>query len=909
MLKFNDPSQNFLEGYQNPIDGFFNPKSVALVGATEKNPSVARTILSNLIKHGYKGSIFPINPKYQSVLDLKCYPSIESINQPIDLVIIVTPAKTVPPIVKSCVQKNVSSIIIISAGFKEAGPEGIKLENEIIQTIQNTNTRIIGPNCLGLMNPHIGLNATFSADIAKKGNLAFISQSGAMCTSVLDWSLKENVGFSAFISIGSMADVQFGDLIQYLGNDPKTDVILIYMESIGDPRLFLSSAKKVALTKPIVLIKAGRTQAAQKAAASHTGSLAGSDDAFDSAIRRVGVLRVDQIEDLFDMALTLSKQPIPKGPNLTIVTNAGGPAVLATDGAILGGAKMTELEQKTIDKLSEFLPAAWSHSNPVDLLGDASDEAYAKSLTVVANDKNTDGILIILTPQDMTKPLETAKALAKLDHFEKPILASFMGGDKLSEGIKILNESNIPNFMYPDQAAGIFGRLYTHQQEILALYETPAVRDQDFDTKKHQERMKVVDSIIDLAIKEKRPYLTEFESKKILEAYEIPIVKTVVCHTKQEAIKAAEHMGYPVVVKLHSDTITHKSDVGGVKLNLQNQHEVAEAYETIYQNVLKKHSEKDFGGVTVQQMITFKGTEILIGSIVDEQFGPIVMFGTGGVLVEVFKDRALEMPPLNATLAKRMMEKTKIYKALQGARGRQTIDFALLETIMINFSKLILEHPQIIECDINPLLAAPEKIVALDARFVIALDEKQIVKSAIRPYPTEYILKSDLKDHEAVLIRPIRPEDEPKVRSFHHELSEKTVKKGYLAPLSLEERTAHQRLMRICSIDYQTEMRFVAVNSHDEIVGVVSYQKYPNSHMADFKLVIVDRYDGKDLDLQLLKHLIKIAEKERITQLNGSISRENSHLIQICKNLGFSQKDSTANPKILEATLILKRKS
>lgn len=907
MREYKDPSQNFLEGYTNPIDGFFNPQSIALIGATEKNPSVARTILSNLIEQGYRGDVYPINPKYEKVLGIKCYPSLESISSNVDLVVIVTPAKTVPALVESCTKKNVPSIIIISAGFKEAGPEGEKLEKQILKTIENTHTRIIGPNCLGLMNPHIGLNATFSSDIAKKGNIAFISQSGAMCTSVLDWSLKENVGFSAFVSIGSMADVQFGDLIQYLGSDPKTKMILIYMETIGDPRVFLSSAKKVAMTKPIVLIKAGRTQAAKKAAASHTGSLAGSDDAFDAAIKRVGVLRVDQIQELFDMALILSKQPFPKGPNLTIITNAGGPGVLATDGVILSGAKMTDLDHKTIEKLSEFLPAAWSHSNPVDVLGDADDQAYAKSLEVIAKDPNTDGILVVLTPQDMTKPLETAQAMSKLHHLGKPVLASFMGGDKLTAGIQCLSKSNIPNFPYPDEAAHAFGTLHSHQENLKALYETPAVRDEDNDVISVLKRMEAVEKIIERAEKENRAVLTEFESKEILSIYGLPTVKTVVCETKQQAALAAEKMSFPVVVKLHSDTITHKSDVGGVKLNLNSRQEVMDAYETILANVKRLHSEKDFGGVTVQQMINFKGTEILLGSIVDEQFGPIVMFGTGGILVEVFKDRSLGMPPLNATLAKQMIEKTKIHEALKGARGKKSIDFSELEKIMINFSKLIVEHPKIIECDINPLLAAPEKIIALDARFVIALNKNQIVQSAIRPYPTEYIQSVQLKDLSHVLLRPIRPEDEPKISALHKELSDSTIRKRFFEFITLEERIAHERLIQICAIDYENEMRFVAVDSQKEIIGVISYHKLPNSSIADFKLVIVDRVQNKGLGKLLLNHLISVAKIERVSKLIGTVLDENTVLLKICEKLHFTSERSKSEKKIIHVTLDLKQ--
>jgi acetyltransferase len=505
----------------------------------------------------------------------------------------------------------------------------------------------------------------------------------------------------------------------------------------------------------------------------------------------------------------------------------------------------------------------------------------------------------------MTKPLETAQAMSKLHHLGKPVLASFMGGDKLTEGISCLSKSNIPNFPYPDEAASAFGILYSHQEDLKALYETPAVRDEDNDLQAVLKRVDAVEKIIELAQREQRSVLTEFESKEILTIYGIPTVKTIVCKTKEEAALHAEKMGFPVVVKLHSDTITHKSDVGGVKLNLQSKQDVLEAYETILANVKKLHSEKDFGGVTVQQMISLKGTEILLGSIVDEQFGPIVMFGTGGVLVEVFKDRALGMPPLNATLAKQMIEKTKIHEALKGARGKKSIDFSQLEKIMINFSKLIVEHPKILECDINPLLASPEKIIALDARFVIALNKNQIVQSAIRPYPTEYIQSVQLQDLSFALIRPIRPEDEPKISALHKELSESTIRKRFFEFISLEERTAHERLLQICAIDYENEMRFVAVDLKKEVVGVISYHKLPNSNIADFKLVIVDRMQNKGLGKLLLTHLIAVAKKEGVSKLIGTILDENTVLLNICEKLHFTAERSKTEKKIIHVTVNL----
>ena len=902
---YKDPSQNFLEDYNNPLKTFFYPKSIALIGATEKNPSVARTILYNLLHQGYVGELYPINPKYTQVLGIACYPNIESVSKEIDLVVIVTPAKTVPALVKACVEKKIPSIVIISAGFKEAGEEGLKLEKQVLDTLKNSVTRLIGPNCLGLMNPHIGLNATFAKDIALPGNLAFISQSGAMCTSVLDWSLKEKIGFSAFISIGSMADIEFGDLIEYLGSDAKTEIILIYMETVGDARRFLSSAKKVALTKPIILIKGGRTQASKQAAISHTGSLAGSDDVFDRAIARVGILRVHYIAQLFDMASALSKQPIPKGSHLTIITNAGGPSVLATDETILSGAKMTVLNASIIDKLSEFLPAAWSRANPVDVLGDASEITYAKALDVIAQDPSTDGILVILTPQDMTRPLETAEALIAVGRLAKPILASWMGGVTLEAGIDRLNNGGIPHFLYPDQAAQVFGLMCKHKQDLEMLYETPALRDEDFDLNVATKRIQKVEAIFDKALQEKREILTEFESKAILEAYDIPTVKTVVCTSSKEAIKAAEEMGFPVVVKLHSETITHKTDVGGVKLNLKTSKDVEKAYLDIEASVKKLHGAKDFGGVVVQSMVTWKGHEILIGSITDEQFGPVLVFGTGGQLVEIVKDRELALPPLNANLAQLLMKNTKIYEALKGVRGEKSVCFETLEKILITFSKLILEHPRIKECDINPLLASAEGIVALDARFVLHAKGAALIPSALCPYPMHYIQQVVLKDGSSIRIRPIRPEDEPKIRLFHKNLSESTVRSHYFAFLSLEERIAHERLIQICCIDYQHEMRFIAENSDKSISGICMYHKLPNSNEAEFKLVIIDSVQGKGLGKALLAHLIAVAKLEQIDALIGYILNENTVLLGMCEKLGFTLKPTKKDPNIAKVKLRL----
>ncbi len=875
-----DPSQSFLRRPAHALEAFFKPKTVAVIGATEKAGSVGRTIVTNLIYSKYEGETYLINPKYETLFDKPCYKGVDATPQPVDLAIIITPAKTVPALVKSCVEAKVKACIIISAGFKELGEAGLALEQEVLDLIKDSPMRIIGPNCLGVMNPLNGLNATFAADMANPGSIAFISQSGAMCTSVLDWSLMEGVGFSAFVSIGSMADVNWGDLIEYFATDPNTESILIYMESVGDARAFLSAAKKFSLTKPIILIKAGKTEAAASAAASHTGSLAGSDAAFQAAVSRVGIMRVDTISQLFDMALTLSKQPRPKGPNLTLITNAGGPAVLATDTTEYCGAKMTTIDENTIKELSTFLPAAWSHANPVDILGDASPDTYAKTIEVVAKDPETDGILVILTPQDMTDPTRTAEAIKPYANIGKPVLASWMGGRVIARGAQIVSEAGIPNFEYPDQAAEMFALMYKHERDLSSLYATPSLN------RDHPNREQV-ESIISSVRKEGRTLLTELESKQVLEAYNIPIVKTVHCNDVESAMRAAEEMGYPVVLKLHSETITHKTDVGGVKLNIRSAEAVKTAFEQIQTSVTRLKGAEHFGGVTVQQMIKLEGYELILGSNSDPQFGPVLLFGTGGQLVEVYKDSALALPPLNTTLAHSLMQRTKVYEALKGVRGRDPVDIESLEQILINFSRLISENSWIAECDINPLLASPENLVALDARIVLHEKEEDIPPLAIRPYPFNYLSHHKLKDGTEITLRPIAPEDEVAITEFHKELSTESVRQNYFDFMTLDARTSHDRLIEICNIDYDQDMRLVAQNSHGEIVGVISLMRFAGSCEGDMRLIIVDKMHRKGLGTLLLENLITIAKKEGFSAITGATLPENTGLLALTNKLGF----------------------
>ncbi|HWQ53546.1 MAG TPA: bifunctional acetate--CoA ligase family protein/GNAT family N-acetyltransferase [Bryobacteraceae bacterium] len=882
-----------------PLDAFFSPKSVAVIGATENAGSVGRTIVKNLVSSPFGGTVYPVNPKRPSVLGIKAYKSVTEIPEQVDLAVVVTPAGSVPGIIRECVNEGTKAAIVISAGFKEIGKAGVELERQVLEEAERGNMRIVGPNCLGVMSPLSGLNATFAATIARPGNVGFLSQSGALCTAVLDWSLQAMVGFSAFVSLGSMLDVGWGDLIYYLGNDPRTRSIVIYMESIGDARAFLSAAREVALTKPIIVIKAGRTAAAAKAAASHTGSLAGSDEVLEAAFRRSGVLRVNSIADLFYMAEVLAKQPNPKGPRLAILTNAGGPGVLATDALVTGDGELAEISEETLAALNPILPAAWSHSNPVDILGDAPPERYAKAVEIVAKDPGSDGLLVVLTPQSMTDPTQTAEHLkpyAKLDG--KPILASWMGGADVSAGEHILNQAGIPTFSYPDTAVRAFNYMWKYSYNLRGLYETPALPE---STAECAPNRALAQEIIQKARAAGRTILTEAESKDVLNCYCLPTVRTLIASTEEEALAHAAKLGYPVVLKLYSETITHKTDVGGVKLNLPDADSVRQAWASIRDSVTAKVGAQHFQGVTVQPMLLLgDGYELIIGSSLDAQFGPVLLFGTGGQLVEVFKDRSLGLPPLNTTLARRMMEQTKIFKALKGVRGRKPVDIAELEQLMVRFSQLVSEQRWIKEIDINPLLATPDRLIALDARVVVhgpEVTESQIPKLAIRPYPVQYVRDWTMKDGTEVTIRPIRPEDEPNMVKFHEGLSERSVYLRYFHLMNLSQRVSHERLTRICFIDYDREMALVAERrgpgaTEPEILGVGRLTKVHGTNDAEVAVLVSDRFQGRGLGKELLTRLLKVGSDEKLGRLVADILPDNRDVMRICEKLNFNLQHS-----------------
>ncbi|MGC2449533.1 MAG: bifunctional acetate--CoA ligase family protein/GNAT family N-acetyltransferase [Candidatus Sulfotelmatobacter sp.] len=890
------------------LEPLFRPRSVAVIGATDRPGTVGRTVISNLLESKFPIKVHAVNPGHDEVLKIKTHKRIGDIQGGVDLAIVVTPAQVVPQIIGECVDAGVKSAAVISAGFREQGHNGALLEDEIQKHLARGTLRLIGPNCMGFMNPTIGLNATFAKSMPNKGSVAFLSQSGALQTAILDWSQKEHVGFSAIVSTGSMLDVGWGDLIYYFGDDPHTKSILIYMESVGDARSFLAAAREIALSKPIIVIKAGRSEAASRAAASHTGALTGSDDVLEAALRRCGVLRVQNIADLFYMAEVLSKQPRPRGPKLSIVTNAGGPGVLATDALMATGGELTVLSPETLAELDSFLSPHWSRSNPIDVLADADAERYARAVDVVSKDAGSDGLLAIIAPQGLADPTQAAQQIIKFAHSSgKPLIASWMGGDGVAEGTAILNTAGIPTFSYPDTAARAFTYMWRYTYNLRGLYETPALLE---GPEPAVDAKKKVSEFVQQARRNHRTMLNEFEAKQLLASYGIPVVETCAAESEDQAAAIAAKIGYPVVLKLLSNTIAHKTDVDGVRLSLHTDDEVRGAFRAIRTSVSEKAGAQHFSGVTVQPMVRRDGYELILGSSIDPQFGPVILFGSGGVMVEVYRDRALALPPLNTTLAQRLMEQTKIFAALKGVRGRKPVNLEALEQLLVRFSQLVVEQSWIKEIDINPLLASPDHLLALDARVVLhdsSTVPERLPRAAIRPYPSQYMWEWKLKDGTPVTIRPIRPEDEPLMVQFHHTLSERSVYLRYFCSLSLTTRVEHERLVRICFGSYDRGFALVADRKNPdtgqhEVLGVGRFSAI-NRGEAEAAVLVSDRWQAKGLGTELLAGVARVAREEKFQRLCGEILRDNLATQAIFKKVGFTLR-ATDDPSSVSASLV-----
>jgi acetyltransferase len=938
---------------RDALKALFKPRSIAVIGASEREGSTGRMLLDHL--QGYKGEVYAINPNRREILGKPSLASLTELHRPVDLALIATPALSVPTVLQACIAARTRSAIIVSS-VNDASL--IKQIGDILQTAPQL--RLIGPGSLGVMNTRRELNATVAACVALTGNVAFISQSNAIATSVLDWSFRENVGFSYFISVGAMLDVSLGPLIDYLGDDPNTDSIIIYMETLGNDRnnvrAFMSAAREVALSKPIIVLKAGRTREASQAAASHTDTLTNSDDALDAVFQRCGVLRVNAVSDLFYMAEVLGKQPRPKGPRLTIVTNAGGPGVLATDALITNGGVLAPVSAETQMVLDQMMPSHWSHANPIDILGNATPERFRAAIKSAVNNPDSDGTLVILSPQARIDPAEVARTLLPFAKGNKPILASWMGGSGVAAGEHILNQARIPTFGYPDTAARMFAYMWRYSENLRGLYETPmsllglGQPKLDFSGKSNFlsdqldevniEPAGVTNSLIEAARAQGRTLLTEHESKQILAAYGIPVVPTQVATTEDEAITIAQQIGYPVVLKLHSHLITHKNDIGGVELNLRSDEGVRRAFHAIRQNVLESVVEKEglttlnphpsstsaFLGVTVQAMIPRRGYDLILGSSTDPQVGPLILFGTGGQLVEVLKDSALGLPPLNSTLARRLMEQTRIYDALRGApsaRGRAPIDLDALAQLLVHFSQLIVEQRWLKEVVINPLLVVPKmssllkndvahdgSILALDARMVLhdpATRTADLPRLAIQPYPTRYSQNITLRDGTPIVIRPIRAEDEPRIVDFHQTVSADSIYLRFFHHIPLEERIRHERLTRICYIDYDREMALVAVRDDGAIIGVgrlVKVDPALSGGDAEFALLLSDSVQRRGLGAELLRRLVRVGHDWGCARVVADILPDNFGMINVSRKVGFTIRHDYTE-EVVKAELVL----
>jgi acetyltransferase len=890
------------------LDKMFSPRSVAVIGASDEEGTVGHALMRNLTELGFEGKIYPVNIHKAEILGLKAYKTVEQITEPIDLAVIATPAETVPEVVEQCGRAGIRGIIIVSAGFREIGPEGRTLEDKILEIKKRYDLRIIGPNCLGVIRPSINLNATFISKTPKPGNIAFVSQSGALGSAILDWAIHENIGFSNFVSVGSMIDVDFGDLIDYFGTDPKTRSILMYIEGLTEARKFISAARHFARTKPIIVVKAGKYGESARAAASHTGSLTGEDIVYDAAFKRAGIVRVEEIADLFNSAEVLGKQPLPGGPNLAIVTNAGGPGVMATDALITRNGKLARLSQKTMETLNNILPHYWSRGNPIDILGDAKADRFKAVVETCLKDENVDGLLIIYTPQAVAEPTETAKSIVELykseSYHSKTILTSFMGHEEVEEANRILNENNIPTYSTPEQAVKTYLCMYQYKRNLELLYETPEELPIDTAPPKRPLLM-----IMRNAAKENRELLTEAEAKKFLEYYNFPVVKTAVAAAADEAVALASRTGYPVVLKVLSPQIVHKTDAGGVILDINSDAEVREAFNRIKQRAKEYNPNAEIQGVTVQPMIKRQGYEVIIGAKKDSIFGPVILFGAGGVGVELSKDFAVGLPPLNQTLARRIIEETRVYQLLKGYRNVPPANIKLLQEIIVRFSQMLIDFPQLQEVEINPLFINEKEALVLDARIVI--DRSRVFAKlephehlVISPYPKKYELLWRLRDGRIVLLRPIKPEDEPLWLEMFQNFSEESIRYRFF---QIIKETPHEVRVRYCNIDYDREIAIVAELTEDgrrRILGVVRLIIEPGGKSGEIAFIVADPWQGLGLGTKMVDYVIEICKDRGLETIYGITLPDNYRAISLMKIMGFALEyldDGT-----IKATLNLK---
>ncbi len=858
--------------YLHPL---LSPRSVAVFGASTREDSVAGVIYANLRKSGFTGPVYPVNPKYDTLLGEKCYAYASDLPETPDLAIIATPASTVAQIMDECGKRGVRNVVVLSAGFREIGPKGIELEEAIVSMAEKHGIRFIGPNCLGVQRPSIGLNATFALGTALPGDLALVSQSGALCTAMLDWAESHDIGFSSVISTGASADLDFGEILDYLAYDPKTKGILLYIEGIRDARRFMSALRNVSRLKPIVMIKVGRHEAGSKAAQSHTGALAGSDAVFDALVRRAGVVRVKTITQLFACARALSTHIKPSGNRLAIVTNGGGPGVMATDLAIDVGVKLAELSETTLEKLNQALPSTWSHGNPIDIIGDAGAARYQAALEACLADPGVDGVLAMLTPQAMTKPTEAAQAVIEVaKESDKPVLACWMGESQVAEGRRLFKEAGIPYFTTPEPAVEVFSFLSAFYENQRLLMQTPASLSHEAEPDVEGARL-----IVESALAEGRHTLTEVESKSLLACFHIPVAQTLIARDATEAMLMAQQMGFPVVMKINSQQISHKSDVGGVRLGLSSGQAVRGAFMGMMTEVKKHQPDAKLDGVVIEPMVTRPNArEVLIGVATDPVLGPVIMFGAGGVDVEAVQDRAVALPPLNQCLADDLIKRTRVHKLLGKFRNRPAVDITALEKILLRVSEMVCALPWLEELDINPLLVDEHGALAADARIIIrprAPAADPYSHMAIHPYPAHLVSQWQLPNGTDVTIRPIRPEDAEMTQALVRGLSSET--------------------------KYFREMALLVVTELDGKqveLGVARYAINPDGTSCEFALVVDDHWQHQGIAHKLMDVLMDLARDKGLQTMEGEVLKTNTRMLKLCAGLGFKVEVHPEDDKV-----------
>ncbi|MBT3031906.1 MAG: bifunctional acetate--CoA ligase family protein/GNAT family N-acetyltransferase [Candidatus Thiodiazotropha sp. (ex Lucina pensylvanica)] len=888
------------------LTSLFSPKSIAMFGASDRKNSVGEVVFKNLISSGFRGDIYPINLKHDKVQGIKAYKSIEAIIKPVELAVVATPAKTIPAIVQACGEHGVKTMIILSAGFRESGTAGRRLEDKIVELAKDYGMRFIGPNCLGLIRPDQGINITFGNNNAAPGNLALVSQSGAICTAILDWAEVNDIGFSTVISTGIGADLDFGDYLDFLVSDPMTDSILLYVEGIKDARRFMSGLRAAARIKPVIVLKVGRHAAGAEASMSHTGALVGSDETFSAALSRSGVLRVETISQLFSAAKALSSRYRVYGDRLAIITNGGGPGVMAADRASDLNIELAELNDQTIDALNKVLPDVWSHGNPVDIIGDAPPERYRAAVDICLNDPGVDGTIVILTPQAMTEPEEVARALIDLaDSHKKPILTSWMGGKQIETARKLFKDARLPSFRTLENAVDAFSYLSSYQKNQRLLLQTPAK-----SSRRHiQPDTEGARLIIESALSEQRKILTEPESFALLGAFRINAVRNGIARSANEALILAESIGFPVAMKIYSPDISHKSDAGGIRLNISNAQVVRSTYRDLIEQVKETRPEANVEGVTVEQMYQSpNGRELLIGIVRDPVFGPVISFGSGGTAVEVMGDSAIALPPLNRSLASDLIDRTKAAKLLSQFRHMPPANREALIDVLLRVSTMACELPWIREMDINPLIVDDQGAVAVDARIRVDFPRPSTDPYhhlAIHPYPVNLVNTTQLPNGTNIVIRPIRPEDADLEQTFTRQLSDEA--KYFRFMSSIQELTP-EMLTRFTQIDYHNEMALIAVTedgNHEIELGVARYVINPDKKSCEFALVVSDQWQRQGIGHKLMHQLMEVARDRGLEKMEGEVLSNNFKMLDLMKSLYFHISTSPDDNSIKQVVIDL----